>query len=106
MVAAVRPEFVQLAVASGSAATSNAANRFEGTVLSTSHLGETVQFLVDLGNEHSIQARLPTPTAPRLFEGDRAAVTFSPDSVQFFPSDSAAPQQNTAQPNQGVMTHD
>lgn len=88
IVAAVRPEFVELSPASAS--TSAAANRFDGTVLSTSHLGETVQFLVDLGNDVSIQARLPTPSASRLFEGDRATVTFSAESVQFFPDDSIA----------------
>jgi spermidine/putrescine ABC transporter ATP-binding subunit len=91
IVAAVRPEFVELAAASASEKKASTANRFDGTVLSTSHLGETVQFLVDLGNGQSIQSRLPTPSAPRLFEGDRATVTFSPDSVQFFPSESAAP---------------
>lgn len=89
IVAAVRPEFVELAAASMSSS-STTPNRFDGTVLSTSHLGETVQFLIDLGHDVSIQARLPTPNAPRLFEGDRATVTFSPDSVQFFPTDSAA----------------
>lgn len=95
MVAAVRPEFVQLAAAT-EAGTTSAPNQFDGTVLSTAHLGETVQFLIDLGNEVSIQARLPTPTAPRLFEGDRATVTFSPDSVQFFPSENTAPQHSQA----------
>ncbi len=100
MVAAVRPEFVELVAASEGSTKSTSANRFDGTVLSTSHLGETVQFLVDLGNELSIQARLPTPTAPRLREGDRATVSFSPDSVQFFPSDSTTPQHGTAEHSQ------
>lgn len=93
IVAAVRPEFVQLAASADGGKSPGRANVFDGTILSSSHLGETVQFLVDLGNEVSIQARLPTPTAPRLSEGDRATVTFSPDSVQFFPSESTAPQQ-------------
>ena len=97
MVAAVRPEFVELAAASDGANAGSAANRFDGTVLSSSHLGETVQFLVDLGNEVSIQARLPTPTAPRLSEGDSATVTFSPGSVQFFPSESTEAQHETTQ---------
>lgn len=89
IVAAVRPEFVELTAAEG--APSRATNRFDGTVLSTSHLGETVQFLVDLGNDITIQSRLPTPSAPRLSEGDRATVSFSPDSVQFFPAEAPAP---------------
>ncbi|MEO7147739.1 MAG: ABC transporter ATP-binding protein [Terrimesophilobacter sp.] len=97
MVAAVRPEFVELAAASDGANAGSAANRFDGTVLSSSHLGETVQFLVDLGNEVSIQARLPTPTAPRLSDGDSATVTFSPGSVQFFPSESTEAQHETTQ---------
>jgi hypothetical protein len=66
-------------------------------VLSTSHLGETVQFLVDLGSGLSIQSRLPTPSAPRLIAGDRATVTFSPESVQFFPADSTAPQHSRSE---------
>ncbi|MBX3079477.1 MAG: ABC transporter ATP-binding protein [Salinibacterium sp.] len=92
IVAAVRPEFVQLAAPSGDKKAPGRANVFDGTILSSSHLGETVQFLIDLGNDVSVQARLPTPSAPRLSEGDRATVTFSPDSVQFFPSESTAPQ--------------
>lgn len=82
---AVRPEFVQLHPV-GSSVDGNL-NRLDGTVLSTSHLGETVQFLVDLGNGVSLQSRLPTPSAPKLREGDAAIVTFSPDSVQFFPTE-------------------
>lgn len=94
IVAAVRPEFVELAATStDSGSRPTAANRFEGVVLSTSHLGETVQYLIDLGNDVSIQARLPTPSAPRLFEGDRATVTFSAESVRFFPTDSPEPKQ-------------
>lgn len=97
IVAAVRPEFVELSTSStGSVAKAHAANRFEGTVLSTSHLGETVQFLIDLGHDVSIQSRLPTPSAPRLFAGDSATVSFSADSVQFFPADSTAPHDSTA----------
>lgn len=82
---AVRPEFVQLQTAGSTVGTN--LNRLDGTVLSISHLGETVQFLVDLGKGVTVQSRLPTPTAPRLREGDAAIVTFSPDSVQFFPPD-------------------
>lgn len=89
LTAAVRPEFVQLQTA-GSAVDGNL-NRLDGTVLSTSHLGETVQFLVDLGKGISMQSRLPTPTAPKLREGDATIVTFSPDSVKFFPPDNTTP---------------
>ena len=89
LTAAVRPEFVQLQTA-GSAVDGNL-NRLDGTVLSTSHLGETVQFLVNLGKGISMQSRLPTPTAPKLREGDATIVTFSPDSVKFFPPDNTTP---------------
>ncbi len=91
VVAAVRPEFVQLH-RSGESVTGP--NRFAGTVLSTAHLGETVQFLVELGDGVSMQSRLPTPTAPGLREGDEAVVSFSPDSVQFFPSDHPSRKQS------------
>lgn len=82
---AVRPEFVQLQPA-GSTVGGNQ-NRLDSTVLSVSHLGETVQYLVDLGGGLTMQSRLPTPTAPKLREGDSAIATFSPDSVQLFPRD-------------------
>lgn len=88
IVAAVRPEFVQLQ--SVGSAVGAKLNHLDGTVLSTSHLGETVQFLVDLGKGVTVQSRLPTPTAPKLREGETAIVTFSPESVQFFPSDKPA----------------
>lgn len=85
LAAAVRPEFVELHPVGTTVGTE--LNRFDGTVLSTAHLGETAQFLVDLGKGVSVQSRRPTPTAPRLREGDAAIVTFSPESVQFFPPD-------------------
>lgn len=83
---AVRPEFVQLQAAGSTLG--GDLNRLDGTVLSTAHLGETIQFLVDLGNGVSMQSRLPTPSAPKLRAGDAAIVSFLPESVQFFASDS------------------
>ena len=93
LTAAVRPEFVQLQAAGSTV--SGDLNRLDGTVLSTAHLGETVQFLIDLGKGISIQSRLPTPSAPKLRAGDAAIVTFSPDSVQFFPAESDEPTKPT-----------
>lgn len=88
IVAAVRPEFVELQSAPSTGGSTD--NHLNGTVLSTSHLGETVQFLIELGNGVTVQSRLPTPTAPKLREGDTAMVSFSPDSVQFFPAETPA----------------
>lgn len=92
MVATVRPEFVELAATGASGTKPASANHMSGKVLSVSHLGETVQYLIDLGNDLTIQARLPTPNAPRLFEGDNATASFSPNSVQFFPAETTPPQ--------------
>ena len=88
IVAAVRPEFIEIHPAGIEPA--GIVNRLQGTVLSTSHLGETVQYLVDLGAGLSIQSRSPTPTAPRVTAGDTVTVTFSLDSVRFYPEDQTA----------------
>ncbi len=88
IVAAVRPEFVEIHRAGIEPA--GIVNRLQGTVLSTSHLGETVQYLVDLGADLSIQARRPTPAAPRVVAGDAVTVSFTLDSVRFYPAEESA----------------
>lgn len=85
IVAAVRPEFIEIHPAGIEPA--GIVNRLQGTVVSTSHLGETVQYLVDLGAGLSIQSRRPTPTAPRVRAGDAVTVTFRLDSVRFYPEE-------------------
>ncbi len=85
---AVRPEFVAVQHADAAPSESSSANHVAVTVVSVAHGGETVQFLVDAGHGVTLQARVPTPNAPRLHPGDAAIATVSTDSVQFFAPES------------------
>jgi spermidine/putrescine transport system ATP-binding protein len=88
--AAVRPEFVRIEADAASGAPGTGANRVQGTLLGVSHLGETMQYLVRLGDDLSLIARRPTPEAPELAVGSAVACSWSEASVQVFPSDDAA----------------
>ncbi|GGL43122.1 ABC transporter ATP-binding protein [Phycicoccus endophyticus] len=83
---AVRPEFVDL-TADQPDGTSE--NTVKGTVIGVAHQGETRQFLVDAGDEHTLLVRRPTPRAPRLDVGDPAWCHWSPEDVHVFPHDGA-----------------
>ncbi|MFF2493717.1 ABC transporter ATP-binding protein [Agromyces sp. NPDC058064] len=86
--AAVRPEFVRLEAASGAAP--DGANTARGTLIGVSHLGETMQYLVRLGDDQSLIARRPTPEAPQVSVGDTVVCSWRPESVLLFPADEAA----------------
>lgn len=87
--AAVRPEFVSIeADAAGDAPA--APNSVHGTLLGVSHLGETMQYLVRLGDDQSLIVRRPTPEAPDLAVDAPVRCSWHPDSVQIFPADDAA----------------
>jgi spermidine/putrescine transport system ATP-binding protein len=66
------------------------ANLAEGRVIGVSHLGETMQYLVQLGSDLSVISRRPTPDAPRLAVGDVAWCSWRAESVQVFAADDAA----------------
>ncbi|MBN9155082.1 MAG: ABC transporter ATP-binding protein [Microbacterium sp.] len=84
--AAVRPEFVEIS----EERPAGDANAAQGRIIGVSHLGETMQFLVQLGSELSVIARRPTPDAPRVNVGATVWCSWRPDSVQVFPVDDAA----------------
>jgi spermidine/putrescine transport system ATP-binding protein len=84
--AAVRPEFVEIVTSMPA----SAANVAEGRVIGVSHLGETMQYLVQFGREMSIISRRPTPDAPRVAVGTTVWCTWRPESVQVFPVDDSA----------------
>ncbi|WP_396657180.1 ABC transporter ATP-binding protein [Microbacterium sp.] len=84
--AAVRPEFVELSTTRPD----GDANVVETRVIGQSHLGETMQFLVQIGREQSVLSRRPTPEAPRLAVGDTVWASWRADSVQVFPADDLA----------------
>ena len=72
------------------AADSGDANVARGTLLGVAHLGETMQYLIRLGEDQSLIARRPTPEAPDLAVGDAVRCTWKPESVLVFPADDAA----------------
>jgi spermidine/putrescine transport system ATP-binding protein len=93
--AAVRPEFVEIS----EQRPDGDANVAQGRVIGVSHLGETMQFLVQLasaqtgstsGSALSVIARRPTPDAPRVDVGATVWCSWRPESVQVFPVDDAA----------------
>ncbi|MDF0514086.1 ABC transporter ATP-binding protein [Agromyces sp. H3Y2-19a] len=86
--AAVRPEFVEIAAARSDA--SAEVNLARGTLLGVSHLGETMQYLVRLGDDQSLIVRRPTPEAPNLTVGDPVECSWRAESVLLFPADDAA----------------
>jgi spermidine/putrescine transport system ATP-binding protein len=87
--AAVRPENVRIeAETSGSALPES--NAVRGELIGISHLGETMQYLVRLGDDQSVIARRPTPEAPSLHVGDTVVCSWSPAHVLLFPADDAA----------------
>lgn len=88
--AAVRPENVRIAAEAASPATDGDANVARGTLLGVAHLGETMQYLVRLGDDQSLIARRPTPEAPALSVGEAVRCTWSRESVLVFPADDAA----------------
>jgi spermidine/putrescine transport system ATP-binding protein len=87
--AAVRPEFVQIARLGEAEAIADA-NAVRGTVIGVSHLGETMQYLVSIGDDQSLIVRRPTPEAPALAMHDLVVCSWDPDDVLLFPADDAA----------------
>ncbi|GAA1522782.1 ABC transporter ATP-binding protein [Agromyces terreus] len=97
--AAIRPEFVE--VADASAAGEDAPTRpnlVRGTLIGVSHLGETMQYLVRVGDDLSVIARRPTPDAPRLAVGDEVVCSWRTESVQLFALDAAAAEAGYVEP--------
>ena len=93
--AAVRPEYIRIerdAAATG--ATLSDANTTRGELIGLSHLGDTMQYLVRLGDDQSLIVRRPTPDAPALAVGDPVVCTWSAEHVLLFPAadDDAAKQ--------------
>ncbi|QAV71650.1 ABC transporter ATP-binding protein [Salinibacterium sp. UTAS2018] len=92
--AAVRPEAVTVTATAGtSTAAPTTENRIAGEVLGVSHQGETLQFLVSIGNDQTLLSRVPRPNAPRLAIGDAVICTWDASSVHLFPSEQATQAQ-------------
>jgi spermidine/putrescine transport system ATP-binding protein len=87
--AAVRPEFIELS-AVAPAPGGGVPNSMPGTLISVSHLGEAMQYLVQVGPDLSLLARRPRPDAPALEVGSRVWCSWRADSVLLFPADDSA----------------
>ena len=85
--AAVRPEYIRIGTDASAPADANVA---VGELIGISHLGETMQYLVRLGDDQSLIVRRPTAEAPALEVGDRVACTWAAHHVLLFPADDAA----------------
>lgn len=97
--AAVRPEYIRIerdapAGAGEGAAGVTEANTARGELIGVSHLGDTMQYLVQLGADQSLIVRRPTPDAPPLAVGNRVVCTWAAHHVLLFPAadDGAAEQ--------------
>jgi spermidine/putrescine transport system ATP-binding protein len=86
--AAVRPEFIKVDADTGGAIPD--ANAARGHLIGVSHLGDTMQYLVQLGDDQSLIVRRPTPDAPDLQVGDAVVCTWAAHHVLLFPADEAA----------------
>lgn len=86
--AAVRPEYIRIEAAGADA--DSAANSARGELIGVAHLGDTMQYLVRLGDEQSLIVRRPTPDAPVLQVGDDVVCTWAARHVLLFPADEAA----------------
>ncbi len=83
--AAIRPEAVTLAAGEDAGE-----NRIVGRLVGISHLGESMQFIVESGR-HSIVVLTPRPTAPRVEPGEAVTLSWSSADVAVFPDETAAP---------------
>lgn len=84
-VAAIRPEYVRLEQGAGEGV--------RGRVLGVSHLGETLQVAVRIGNDATFLSRMPAPTAPRIRIGDDVRCVWDIADTRLFADEGIA---NTA----------
>ena len=91
--AAVRPEFVEIqdAATSGAPVGARAVNTVTGVLASVSHLGETMQYVVEIAPGQTILARRPRPTAPHLPVGGTVLCSWATEDVLIFPGDEPVP---------------
>ncbi len=78
--AAIRPEDITI----DSKEPGSQINAISGNLVSISHLGETLQYLVDVGDGHTVLARRPRPGAPKLELKSKVWCTWIPESVLMF----------------------
>lgn len=82
--AAIRPEDVTVEAAAGAGGPEE--NAVHGRLAGISHLGDTLQYLVEVGEGFTLMCRRPRPAAPALEAGDAVRASWDPASVLLFPS--------------------
>lgn len=80
--AAIRPERMRVAGADPAAGTMP--NTAPGTVISTSFLGDVVQYMVRSGSNDEVLARVPAAGAQIFAQGDEVALSWDSDAVAVF----------------------
>jgi spermidine/putrescine transport system ATP-binding protein len=88
--AAIRPESVQLGPQRSATSAPDAENSVSGRVVGVAHLGETMQYVVEVATATggtSLLSRIPTPVAPDVRSGDAVLASWSPESVHLFTDD-------------------
>jgi spermidine/putrescine transport system ATP-binding protein len=78
-VAAIRPEYIHLERGEGAGV--------PGRVLGVSHLGETLQVAVRIGEDATFLSRMPAPTAPSVGVDDAVRCVWSPADARLFAAD-------------------
>ena len=78
-VAAIRPEYVRLEQGEGAGV--------RGRVLGVSHLGETLQVAVRIGEDATFLSRMPAPTAPEVGVDDEVRCVWNPADARLFAAD-------------------
>jgi len=94
--AAIRPEYVSLAPVAD--LTAGAGHGTENTVVgrlaSIAHLGETMQYVVEVDTGHettSLLSRIPTPAAPNVHVDDEVVASWTPGCILVFSDPNAGP---------------
>ena len=88
--AAIRPEYVSLGPATAEG--SSAENSVSGRLAGVAHLGETMQYVVEVPastGTTSLVSRIPTPAAPSVRPGATVTASWSSDCVHLFTHDAA-----------------
>lgn len=81
---AIRPEAISIAAAPTDPAAQVGSNQEVVEVIGESFLGDIVQYLVRVGEEHTAIVRISSTKAPDVHEGDTALIGWPGDSVQIF----------------------
>ncbi|KAB7746623.1 polyamine ABC transporter ATP-binding protein [Nostocoides sp. F2B08] len=97
--AAIRPEYVSLGPATAEGGPTE--NSVSGRLAGVAHLGETMQFVVEVPasiGTTSLVSRIPTPAAPSVRTGTTVTASWSSDSVHLFAPDRAPAGTATTDP--------